>query len=317
MIFNKNHIKNRPLRYEIISIILGVILVFSATPSFAAKPWDLVIKAQFEEDQIEVNQRPLIYGSVTDQVGKPISGVEIKIRFADNSITTTADEDGNFKHEFGEQTSQGIFSVNISGTLYDLRGFATTTLKVGKATSTFDDIYYTKDYDKNLKNDPYRALKQKQYQKFIEDQNKRKAKQNEIEAKRMELQDKRDTASQKRNDAINATNPGAGIYSHDDQNRYISKIVPPHVKDTVRAQMDYTRQIYEEAKYEMQKILENGGSLEDARKAYFDKIAITQDEISNVGSANNTENHSKIKKHQDAKINSKKVKGLTYNKNLK
>lgn len=296
--------------------ILGIILVFGTTTSFAAKPWDLVIKAQFEEDQIEANQKPVIYGSVTDQVGRPVSGAELKIRFADNSITTTTDDEGNFRHEFGEQTSQGIFSVNISATLYDLKGFTSTTLKVGKTVSTFDDIYYTKDFDKDLKNDPYKALKQKQYQKFIEDQNKRKLKQNEIEAKKMALQDKRDTASQKRSDAINATKPGAGVYSYDEQNKYISKI-DPRAKDTIRAQMDYTRQVYEEAKYEMQKVLENGGSLADAKKAYFDKIASTQDEIGDVGSANNTENHSKIKKHQDSKINSKKVKGLTYNKNLK
>lgn len=304
------------MRYSIIAIALAAILVFGTTTSFAAKPWDLVIKAQFEEDQIEANQKPVIYGSVTDQVGRPVSGVELKIRFADNSITTTTDDEGNFRHEFGEQTSQGIFSVNISATLYDLKGFTSTTLKVGKTVSTFDDIYYTKDFDKDLKNDPYKALKQKQYQKFIEDQNKRKLKQNEIEAKKMALQDKRDTASQKRSDAINATKPGAGVYSYDEQNKYISKI-DPRAKDTIRAQMDYTRQVYEEAKYEMQKVLENGGSLADAKKAYFDKIASTQDEISDVGSANNTENHSKIKKHQDSKINSKKVKGLTYNKNLK
>lgn len=304
------------MRYGIISIVLATILVFGTTASFAAKPWDLVIKAQFEEPQIEAGSKPVIYGIVTDQAGRPISGVELKIRFADNSITTTTDEEGNFRHEFGEQRSQGVFSVNISATLYDLKGFATTTLKIGKVVSTFDDIYYAKDFDKDLKNDPYKALKQKQYQKFIEDQNKRKLKQNEIEAKKMALQDKRDVASQKRNDAINATKPGAGIYSSDEQDKYISKI-NPRVKDTIRAQMDYTRQIYEEAKHEMQKVLENGGSLADAKKAYFDKIASTQDEISNVGSANNTENHSKIKKHQDSKINSKKVKGLTYNKNLK
>ncbi len=304
------------MRYSIISIALAAILVFGTTTSFAAKPWDLIIKAQFEEDQIEANQKPVIYGSVTDQVGRPVSGVELKIRFADNSITTTTDEEGNFRHEFGEQTSQGVFSVNISATLYDLKGFASTTLKVGKTVNTFDDIYYTKDFDKDLKNDPYKALKQKQYQKFIEDQNKRKLKQNEIEAKKMALQDKRDAASQKRSDAINATKPGAGVYSYDEQNKYISKI-DPRVKDTIRAQMDYTRQVYEEAKYEMQKVLESGGSLADAKKAYFDKIASTQNEIGDVGSANNTENHSKIKKHQDSKINSKKVKGLTYNKNLK
>ncbi len=304
------------MRYGIISIALAAILVFGTATSFAAKPWDLVIRAQFEEEQIEANQKPIIYGSVTDQVGRPISGVELKIRFADNSITTATDEEGNFRHEFGEQTSQGVFSVNISATLYDLKGFTATTLKIGNAVSTFDDIYYTKDFDKDYKNDPYKALKQKQYQKFIEDQNKRKLKQNEIEAKKMTLQDKRDVANQKRNDAINEAKPGAGVYSVGEQDKHASKI-DPRVKDTIRAQMNYTRQIYEDAKYEMQKVLENGGSLADAKKIYFDKIATTREKVMDVGSANNTENHSKIKKHQDSKINSKKVKGLMYNKNLR
>lgn len=295
-----------------------MILIVGSTSVFAAKPWDLVIKAQFEQDQIEVNEKPVIFGSVTDQAGKPLSGVQIKIRFADNSITTTTDDDGNFRHEFVEQRSQGVFSVSVSATLYDLKGFTTNTIKIGKEVSTFDDIYYAKDFDKgfNSKNDPYSALKQKQYQKFIEEQNKRKLKQYEIDAQKSAFQDKRDIASQKRNQAVNSTNPGAGVYSSDDQERYISKL-DPRIKDTIRAQMDYTRQIYEEAKYEMKKVLESGGSLADAKKAYFDKIASTQDQIQKVGNANNTENHSKIKKHDDSKINSKKVKGLTYNKNLK
>ncbi|MGQ0605820.1 MAG: carboxypeptidase-like regulatory domain-containing protein [Candidatus Nitrosotenuis sp.] len=306
------------MQYAIISLILAVILVFGVTPAFAAKPWDLIIKTQFEQDQIEVNEKPVIFGNIVNHLDQPVSGVQLKIRFADNSVITTTDEDGNFRYEFGEQQSQGVFSVSISATLYDLKGFATATLKIGKDVSTFDDIYYSKGYDKDIKskNDPYKALKQKQYQKFIEEQNKRKQKQYEIEAQRLALQDKRDVASQKRNETINATAVGAGIYSTDDQGKYISRL-DPRIKDVIRAQLDYTRQIYEEAKYEMQKVLENGGSLADAKKAYFDKIASTNDQIQKVGSANNTENHSKIKKHEDLKINSKKVKGLTYNKNLK
>lgn len=144
-----------------ISIVLAVILIFGTTASFAAKPWDLIINAQFEESQIEAGDKPVIYGVVTDQAGRPISGVELRIRFADNSITTTTDEEGNFRHEFGEQRSQGVFSVNISATLYDLKGFATTTLKIGKAVSTFDDIYYTKDFDKDLKKRPIQSTKTK------------------------------------------------------------------------------------------------------------------------------------------------------------
>ena len=296
--------------------MLAVVLAIGCIEAFAAKPLDLIINAKFEQAEIESGKKPVITGTVIDQKGNPVFGAEVKIRFVDNSVNTTTDEDGNFRYEFSEQEGQGMFVANVFATIYELKGFGNASLKIGDGVSTFDDLYYTKNFEKDLKNDPYKALKQKQYQKFIEDQNKRKLKQNEILAKKMAYQEKINTANKKLDDAIIAEKPGAGIYSYEDQKQYLSK-ADPRVKGMLEMQMNYTRQIYAEAKYEMQKILESGGSLQDARKAYFDKIANTKDQVSGVGSQNNTESHSIIKKHQDGKINSKKVKGLTYNKYFK
>lgn len=304
------------MKQAVIAIILATVLVLGNVGVFAAKPWDLLVNAKFEQAEIEPGQKPTITGTITDQRGEPIFGVDVKIRFAANSVSTTTDEGGNFRYEFPEQDNQGIFSVSIFASIHDLKGFGKTDLKIGNGISTFEDLYYTKDFDKDLKNDPYKSLKQKQYQKFLEDQTKRKLKHDEVMAKKLAHQEKLDIASKKRSDAINATRPGAGIYSYEQQERYLTK-VDPRVKEMLKIQMDHTRQIYEEAKYEMQKVLENGGSLQDAKKAYFDKLANTQDQVLGVGSHNNTENHSKIKLKQDAKINSKKVKGLTYNKYFK
>jgi hypothetical protein len=301
------------LKLAIIAVILGVILLTSN--AHAAKPWDLVISAKFEEAQITVGEKPVLVGTITDQKSEPVFGAKVQIRFADSSVSTTTDEEGNFRYEF-EPKTDGIFSASITATLADLKGMSKATVKVGTGVSTFDELYYSKDFERETKNDPYKALKQKQYQKFVEEQNKKKLKHNEIEAKKLALQEKRDIADQRRNDAINSTKPGAGVYSYDDQERYIAK-KDPLLKGMIRTQMDYTRQIYEEAKYEMKKVLDAGGSLEDAKKAYFDKLATTQNSLQQVGAANNTEDHSKIKKSQDGKINSKKVKGLTYNKYFK
>lgn len=301
-----------------VSIILISFLASGFATAHAAKPWDLLIKAQFEQSQIEPSQKPVIYGVIQDQIGKPVSGAQVKIAFADNSVTTTTNSTGNFRYEFGEQQSQGTFSVRVSATLKDLKGFSTTTLKIGSESSTFSDIYYSKNFgnDTQSKTDPYRALKQKQYQKFVEEQNKKKEKQYQIEAQRLALKEKHDDSIQRRNDAINSTQVGAGIYTGKDYEKYIAK-TDPRIKDLTAIQMEYTRQAYEQAQYAMKKILDAGGSLQDAKKAYFDKIATSKDQAEDVGSVNNTENHSKIKKHDDSKINSKKVKGLKANKNLK
>ena len=298
-----------------IAVLLAVILIAGNTMVFAAKPWDLVINAKFEQAQIEPGQNPVIVGTVTNQRDDPIYGAKVEIRFTDNSVTTTTDEDGNFRYEFAPQT-QGTFSANIFAKIYDLKGFGKASIKIGDQTSTFDDLYFTKDFDKTTKNDPYKSLKQKQYQKFVENQDKRKEKQLDILAKKMVHDDLLESDKQRRNDAINATGAGDGVYSSEAQERYLSKI-DPRFKDMAKFQMDRTRQVYEEAKYEMQKILDNGGSLLDAKKAYFDKIATTNDQAQDVGKQNNTENHSIVKKPQENKINNKKVKGLKYFKNAK
>ncbi|WP_162858613.1 carboxypeptidase-like regulatory domain-containing protein [Candidatus Nitrosotenuis aquarius] len=304
------------LKWAITAIILGAILVTAHTGAFATKPWDLLITAKFEQDQIGLNEQPVLVGTILDQKGEPVFGAKVQIRFADSSVSTTTDEEGNFRYEFGQAQTDGIFSASITATVADLKGMGKASVKIGTGVSTFDDLYYSRDFDKETKNDPYKSLKQKQYQKFIEEQNKRKLKQNEIEAKKLALQEKRDISEQRRSDAVNATKPGAGVYSYDEQEQYIAK-KDPRLKAMIRAQMDHTRQIYEEAKYEMKKILDAGGSLEDARKAYFEKLATTHEEAQKVGAENNTENHSKKKTQEERKISSKKVKGLTYNKYFK
>jgi len=304
------------LKWAITAIILGAILVTAHNGAFAAKPWDLLITAKFEQSHIGLNERPVLVGTILDQKGEPVFGAKVQIRFADSSVSTATDESGNFRYEFGQSQMDGMFSASITATVVDLKGMGKASVKIGTGVSTFDDLYYRSDFDKESKNDPYKSLKQKQYQKFIEEQNKRKLKQNEIEAKRLVLQEKRDISEQRRSDAVNATKPGAGVYSYDEQEQYIAK-KDPVLKAMIRTQMDHTRQIYEDAKYEMKKILDAGGSLEDARKAYFGKLAITQTEVQKVGAENNTENHSKKKIQEEKKINSKKVKGLKYNKYFK
>ncbi|MBM3903882.1 MAG: hypothetical protein FJ357_01880 [Thaumarchaeota archaeon] len=303
------------MKLAIIAIILGVILITAHTGAFAAKPWDLLINAKFEQGQIDAGEQPVLVGTILDQKGEPVFGAKVQIRFADSSVSTTTDEEGNFRYEFG-QKSDGIFSASITATLADLKGMGKASIKIGAGVSTFDDLYYSRDFDRETKNDPYKSLKQKQYQKFVEEQNKKKLKQNEIQAKKLALQEKRDVSEQRRSDAINSTKPGAGVYAYDEQEQYIAK-KDPRLKEMIRVQMDHTRQIHEEAKYEMKKVLDAGGSLEDAKKDYFEKLATTQEEAQKVGAANNTENHSKKKTQEEKKISSKKVKGLTYNKYFK
>lgn len=308
-------------RLGIAGVLLAGMLLGSATFTSAATLWDFVVKAEFEKPRIAVNEKPVIFGTVLNQASKPVQGAEVKIRFAGVVATTTTDSSGSFRYEFEEQNIPGTFSVSVSARINDLKGFATTTLRVGDKTSTFGDLYYHPQVFGNKTNlsdvsgDPYKALKLKHYQKFIEDQYKRKLKQEYIESKNFELGQKRESAKQQLELALKERPVGTGLYGGDEYERYIEKL-DPRIKGTISGQLNYTKRIYEEAQYAMKSVLDNGGSIQEARKAYMEKLSTTKEQIIKM-SDNSTENHSKIKTKNDAKINSKKVTGLKLNKHLK
>jgi hypothetical protein len=305
-------------RLATIAIVLATLLLTNATFASAATLWDLLIKVRLERDQINLNEKPIIFGTILNQASKPVPGAEVKIRFSDVSATTSTDSEGNFRYEFDEQHVPGVFSLVVQAKSDDLKGFATTSLKIGKEASTFGDIYYNSNYAKTdeAANDPYNALKLKQYKKFLDEQNKRMQRQLDVEAKKFAIQEKRDIAQGKLDDAVKESRVGAGVYSGDRYDRYVSKL-DPRIKSTIATQMNYTKQLFAEAQYAMKVVLDNGGSLQDAKKAYFEKLAISKDQLGEIGINGAEKNLSKIKISDEKKINSKKVKGLSYNKNLR
>ena len=298
------------------------ILMSGAAHASGFTLWDLMIKANFEQDRIRVGESPVIFGIVLNQASKPVPGAEVKIRFAGVSAVTTTDEQGKFRYEFEPQTHQGTFSVSIAAKVNDLKGFTTSSLRVGEEPTTFNEVYYKSQMsnantDKDsLSGDPYKALKLKHYQRFIEEQNKIKEKQGIIESKKNDLGEKRDFARERLDATLRERPVGAGVYVGKDHDRYIEKL-DPRIKDTIAYQLNYTKRIFEEAQYAMKSVLDNDGTVQEARKAYLEKLATPREQLIEIGDYSNTASHSKIKESQDAKINSKKVKGLTLNKNLK
>lgn len=293
--------------------MLTTILISGATLAYAATLWDFVINAELEEDEIELYEKPVVFGQVLDQASKPVSDVKVTMRFSNQSATIFSDSEGNFRYEFDEQKLAGIFTVNIFAETEDKKGFSKLTLKIGSQSTTFGEIYYkSNDFDVTT-NDPYAALKLKHYLKYLEEQNARQQKQLEIEAKKIEWEEKRNLAQQKLEEALAERYYGPGVISAEQQQRYLST-VNPKIRDTISSQLNYTKQLYAEAKAAMKEVLDNGGSLQEARKVYFEKLSVTRDEISDFNDSNNTANHSKIKTNEDKKINSKKVKGLTLKK---
>jgi hypothetical protein len=303
----------------LLAIFCMTILLASVATASAAQLWDLIIAVKLQREQIKINDRPVIFGTVVNHAMKPVAGADIRISFANEAVYTKTDSEGNFQYEFGNQTTPGLFAVNILAKSGSQIGLAKTSIRIGDAQPSFNEIYYNSSKifeNQTFPGSQYAEIQLRQYQKFLAEQNKLKQKQIENEAKRLELKEKQDASKQAIENILLQRQVGAGVFSDKDYQRYISG-VDPRVKDAISAQLNYTKQVFTEAQAAMKAVLDNGGSLEEARKAYFEKLAITRDQLISVNDVNNTESHSKIKLKDPTKINSKKVKGLTYNKNLK
>ncbi|HEY8111117.1 MAG TPA: carboxypeptidase-like regulatory domain-containing protein [Candidatus Nitrosotenuis sp.] len=296
-----------------IGIVFFIAFCTCATHASAA-PFDFLVNAKLEQHQIELGQKPVVFGTVTDNVLRPVSGIEVKITFGANSATTVTDSNGEFRQEFSEQMEPGIFTVNVFAKQDGKKGFGDATLRISKQMTTFSDMYYNSklsDLTDQKKSDPYESLKIKNYERFLKEKNKMLQKQIDIEAKKVSLQEKKDIASQRLNQTITELKPGPGSLSGDKYDRYFSEL-NPSIRDDVANQMNYTRKIITDAKLAMKQVLDSGGTPDEARKAYLEKLSTKRDSMEKIADLNGTENHSKPKKHDEK--SSSKVKGLTAKK---
>ncbi len=281
----------------------------------SAAPFDFLINVKLEQNQIELGQKPVVFGTLTDNVMRPVPDVEVRITFGANSATVITDSDGRFRQEFSEQTVPGIFTVNVFAKQDEEKGFGKATLRISKELTTFSDLYYNSklsDFADQKKSDPYESLKIKNYERFLKEKNKIFQKHLDIEAEKASLQEKKDTANQMLNQTITELMPGPGTLSGYKYEKYFSEL-NPSIRDDVANQMNYTNKIIADARLAMKKVLDDGGTQGEARKAYLEKLSTKRDSMEKIADLNGTENHSKPKKHEE-KVSSNKVKGLTVKK---
>ena len=72
----------------------------------------LIVKVKPETDTIAANQSPVITGTVTNEGGKPVENVKVRISFSSTTIYTTTDADGNFRYASNVKLTTGTYLVN-------------------------------------------------------------------------------------------------------------------------------------------------------------------------------------------------------------
>jgi len=279
--------------------LVFVVLLFANVPMTDAKLWDLIIIASPQKEAIAGSEGPVISGKVVDHAHKPIVNAEVKIRLSTESIVTFSDEDGHFYHEFeAKERTPGKYIVNIAATSANGKTGLASTSFIVKGTAlasaslaqSFDLAYSLEEKDIDFENDPITALLYKYRQDMVAKLEHEQKKQQALEEYQKFLEEKRFVAALILNETIAVSKPGGGNYVDGwYYDRFVSQL-DKSIKNIIIGQLNYTSKLWEDARNVMNEELAKGGTMEDAKRAYFEKASVTREIMEALTVIRNSDN---------------------------
>ena len=282
-------------------LVLAGLVVLSGVPLAESTLWDLLITAQVENAPLPEGQNPIISGLIVDHAGKPVANATVQMRNGQGTVQVMSNDTGGFSHELaGLRLLPGEHVVNIRATQGDRIGLGSATFRVTGEITAYahtQRLLETDEAKKYLGLDPAglgdnptgKALYwhyQDLYAKLLEE----KAVQRSIDEANASLAEMRNQTDVQTQKIIDEKNPGAGTFSGRGYDVFINK-VDPKIKDTIKRQINHTINVFEGARNAMDDVLAQGGTYEDARKVYLEKLAVSREMMEIVTYGNQTEAH--------------------------
>ncbi|MCV0410074.1 carboxypeptidase regulatory-like domain-containing protein [Nitrosopumilus sp.] len=277
--------KNRLLGIGLISFLM----LFSIISTSYAELWELVIEVNVEKGAIYAGDSVIVTGKVVDQAYKPIRGAEVFIKAGSYTTKAFTDPWGVFRGEIKDfERIPGTYIVNVIGSWYGMTGLSSTEFQVKgdispvselqEKLSTDEAIKYLSSNESDFEKNPIGQTLFKYYHKILDELIlEQKIAQKPSEDK-IFMEHQRLIAENLRNQAINEFNPGVGIYDGIQYNDYINNL-NPKIKELVISQLNFTKNNFAEAQKIRDDILANGGTYEEARQAYLDRISIPKETL--------------------------------------
>jgi len=267
--------------------LFSFLVVFSFIPASEAELWDLIIDLNVQKGAIYSGETVVVTGKVVDHAYKPISNAEILIRAGSDTTRVFTDSDGIFRGEFEDfERIPGTYVVNVIASLDGKTGMSTIQFKVkGDASpiSALQEKLYTDEGRKYLgskessfEKDPIGQTLFKYYHGLLKELILEQSEANQLTKEQIRLEEQRMIAENLRNQAIEEYVPGVGIYKGYQYDEYI-KSLNPDIRNQVASQLDFTKNIFNEAQKLRDEIIASGGTYEEARQAYLDMIAIPKE----------------------------------------
>lgn len=273
-------------KLAVIAFLSGLMVV-SVLPVAEAELWDFVIISNVENKSVVSGDTVVISGQVVDHAYKPIRGAEVILRTGSDSVKVFTNPWGEFRAEFKDlKRAAGTYPVNIVATWYEMKGLTSTSFDVKGEASKLSLLEqqlaseqarkYLSAEENDFEKDPIGQTLFKYYHGLLDElilEKKEKFKPNE---EQIRLDEQRRIAEELKQEAIEFYQPGAGTYGGYQYDDYITSL-RPEIKELVIEQLNFTKNTFENAQNLRAEILENGGTFEEAQKAYLEMITIPKE----------------------------------------
>lgn len=271
--------------------LFSFLMLFSIVSTSQAELWELVIDVNVEKEAIYSGDSVLITGKVVDQAYKPIRGAEVFIKAGSYTTKAFTDPWGVFRGEIKNfERIPGTYIVNVIGSWYGMTGLSSTEFQVKgdispisalqEKLSTDEARKYLGSNESDFEKNPIGQTLFKYYHGLLDELILEHRIAKEPSEEKIKIAQQRLIAENLRNQAINEFRPGAGTYEGAQYDYYISNL-NPEIKDLVISQLNFTKNNFEEAQKIRDEILTNGGTYDEARQAYLEKISISKETLEN------------------------------------
>jgi hypothetical protein len=303
-------VNNKP----VIIGLFSVFMLFSFVYSAQAELWEFIVDLQMEKTAINSGETVVVTGKIVNHAYEPKRGVEVLIRTGADTTKAFTDPSGNFRGEFQDfQRVPGTYTVNVVASWYGMTGLSSTEFQVKgdsspvallqQQLSTDQARKYLSSHESDFEKDPIGQTLFKYYHDLHDQLIAEKKEDSKPIAEQIYLEQQRRIAEELKNQAIEFSEPGYGTYSGYQYDDYI-KGLNPEIRELVVRQLDFTKNNFEEAQKIKDEIIANGGTYEEARQAYLDKLSIPKETLEQFNDEQLNENSDEEPTEESEEANS-------------
>lgn len=260
------------------------------------------------QESIYPGESVIVIGKVVNQAYKTYPGIEVFIRAGSETTKTFTDTEGIFRGEIRDfRGAPGTYAVNIvasgygmtgmHGTEFQLKGEPSRIIALQQKLTTDEALKYLSSDERDFEKNPVGQILFKHYHGLLRELLIEQRDSAKLNAEQVFLEKQRLISEKLRNQAIDEFSPDSGVFDGYRYDDYIDNL-NPEIKDLIQNQLNYTKNVFEDAQNIRDEFIANGGTFDEARKAYLDRISMPKETLEKFNEEQAEQIKEKSKKSQ-------------------